>query len=226
MDSRVFAQCVSMLKAMNSQQLWDDGHRQLYGLVLVPLDDEVGRAAVVHAATHLCWRPSPADLRRIAADIASPLPDDATCYAEIMHMAERHGVYAMPDPGRPSVLLEGPPAFSHPIVGRIVALCGGWRMICSGEAGMQEGMRKQVRGAHESVCDRWREEVARQLELAADRRDPALFRRYEPFCLPAPDVRTKTVEAHRPVGGVLPERVRRLVGQVGHTMPQAVEVRG
>lgn len=212
-------------------QEWDDDLRENCALVLAPLDDEIGLAAVLHAVKNEEWRPAPARLRQIAAEVASPIPDHEQAYAEIIYKAQIIGTHGTPDPANPNVSYTGPPPMSHPAISRIVAYLGGWEMVCNGEAQMQEGLVKQVRGAHESVARQWRQEVSAQLELPRSKWNPLYFRRYQPFELPdgfVPGV-TGLIEAARKAlpsveVSALPEDVRKHVRRAIASLPPAPKV--
>lgn len=179
------AQCMALLMGMNSGQEWQPAHTQVYDLVLRAIGPEYGPQAVEWAVLNEQWRPSPARLRQIAARLASPYPDAESAYAEILHKAQTVGLYGQAVPGRPNIHLAGSPAFSHPVVARVIAFCGGWESVCTGEANMAEGLKKQVRGAHESIAGQWEQAVSQQLALPEDRRDRRYFPRWTPYLLPA-----------------------------------------
>jgi len=168
---------------MNSgkEQPWDDRHKPLYELALKPMTDEEGSAVVRWAALHEEWRPSPARLIQIAAEQSSAIPDAEAAYAEILDAAQRHGEYACPHPSNPNIRTLGPPEFSHPVVKQIVSYCGGWEFICSGDANKSEGLKKQVRGAHESVSRQWVEQVKTQLMLPPSQRNQKYFQAWKPL---------------------------------------------
>ena len=174
-------QCVAILEGMPSNQPMAAA-MQIYAMAFDRMGEEYSIKAVQAASLDMgrTWRPSPGELIGIACDIASPLPSPDSCYEEIMDKASRLGVCAMDHPERPSIKLFGPPTFSHPIVSSIVSRCGGWQMICEGEANMQGGLRKQVEAAHGSLSKDWREQVAQQLNLPAEKREARLFGRYKP----------------------------------------------
>lgn len=180
MTNKALGECFTLLSLMNSgrEQSWREELKPLYALILRPLDDEIGCSAVQWAVLHEEWRPSPAKLRQIAAKVASPYPSAEECYAEIMDKAQNVGLYGRPDPKNPDVYLEGPPPMSHPLVSRIVPHLGGWQYVCTGEAQMQEGLKKQVAGSHETVMRQWEQEVAGQLVLPPSQRNPVYFRPY------------------------------------------------
>jgi hypothetical protein len=187
MTDEGLTRCLDTLAAMPAGRAQDakwDALRKLYATVLACLSDEDGLAAVEHAALTEEWQPSPARLRRIAAEVASPIPDAEHAYAEIIHRAQVEGLYGRPVHGRPHCKVEGSPLFSHPLVDQIVLCCGGWGMVCSGEAGLQEGLKKQVRSAHASVAEAWHEQVWAQLLKPSACRDRRLFPRWTPYALP------------------------------------------
>jgi hypothetical protein len=182
---------LGMLRALPSKSAWEQGHRQIYAMIFAPISYDLGLAVVSEAILHEEWRPAPATLRRIMARMLSPIPDDNATYAEIVYKAGKHG--SMGRQTGPNSWEEGPPPMSHPVVSLTVGYCGGWQSICSGEAQMQEGLRKQVRSAHGSAAVVWQERVLAQLSLTVCSRDPEMmdpadptrFRSYLPFDLPA-----------------------------------------
>lgn len=183
MQRETLDRLIALLRAMPSQMVWTRYTTEMYTAVLCRWPDEFAERVLRQAFESEEWRPAPARLLSIGVEVAAPVPDADLCYAEIMHKASAVGLYGRPDPERPSVRLPGPPPMSHPLVARIVSLCGGWQMICTGEAGMQEGMRKQVRSAHETAVGEWRQRVLSAWE--SGKPAPALFRNYPPYELPA-----------------------------------------
>lgn len=186
MTEECLTDCLTALRTMKAgaDMPWGEIQRRQYGRVLAPMTDEEGRALIDHIYEHEEWRPSVKTLLDTAAALTAPIPDADACYDEIAHLAETVGLYGACLPERPSIRQLGAPKFSHPIVGRIVNYCGGWGMICSGEANMAEGLRKQVRSSWESVAGEWRERVREALKLPPDQRNPGLFRTYQPYRLP------------------------------------------
>ena len=222
MNERNLSECFTLLSLMNSgsEQRWRDELKPLYALVLRPVDDTFGKKAVEWAVLHEEWRPSPARLRKIVARIASPYPCDDDAYAEIMDKAVRIGSYGVPDHDNPNVFYEGPPPMSHPVVARIVAHLGGWRFLCEGDAQMQEGLKKQVAGSHESVAGQWEQEVSDQLHLPASVRNPIYFQNYSAYRPVAPPVDGEllAIPSRRKEPSVvisdMPEPVRRLLAGI------------
>lgn len=195
-------------------QQWGDRHRPVYAIALRRLTDGEGKAAVRWAVLHEEWRPTPARLLEIAADVASPVPDSEMAYSEIITLAQSEGKYAMPHPDNPNIKIEGPPRFSHPLIAQVVSYCGGWDLICSGEANMQEGLKKQVRGAHESIADQWTEQVKVQLALPPGKRDQRYFPAWKPIALlPPAEVPFMIGPARRaPLLSEMPAEVRDMIG--------------
>ncbi len=181
MQPKATAQCLALLRAMNGPA-WDDSQQALYEFLLDTWDDETGRAAVRQAVLAEKWRPSVAELRQNAARLASPLPSAEAAYAEVTAKERRYGFNARRDPDRPHVFLPGEPEWSHPIVGRAVRWCGGWRGVCAGDMQFQAGGESGAfKAVYEKVRQEWLREVAAQLSLPAAERDPALFAPYAPF---------------------------------------------
>lgn len=183
MKEAAISECLAILRAMphGREQEWTDALRPLYIMAIKPMQDKEGKDACGWAALNEEWRPSPARLRQIASRLASPYPDSELAYSELIEKAQTIGLYGKPIPGRPNCFTEGPPDMSHPIVGEIVAYCGGWEMICSGEAQMQEGLKKQIRTAHEAAASRWERDVTAQLCLPTADRDLRFFPPYKEY---------------------------------------------
>jgi hypothetical protein len=180
--------CMALLMGMHSGQEWSPMQTHVYALVLSSIGEEYSRAAVTHAVLNLKWRPAPAELRQIAARLASPAPTADEAFAEIVDRANRDGFYAKPDPENPNVRLAGPPPFSHPLVAQMVPLCGGWEHICNGAAGMDMGLKKQVIGAYPAIVEKWEQEVAQQLSLAPAQRNPKYFKPRKPYVPFTPEI--------------------------------------
>lgn len=142
----------------------------LYAMVLGALDYEVVQAAVLEAASHDEWRPSPARLRSIAAEMAEPLPGAERVHAEIVEGMERFGLYGRPDPGHPDCYLAGEPEWSHPIVGVVVRWCGGWEHLCTVDRAGREPLTKEVSRVYGEVARQWMEHTAAQLALPPGQR--------------------------------------------------------
>lgn len=172
-------QCLTMLELMNSsiENTWSIPRAKLYRLVFRMIGSDASQAACLQAMLIEQWRPSPARLREIAAEIASPCPSADDAYAEMMEKAATLGIYGARHATRPSIMIEGEPSFSHALISKTVAQCGGWRMICSGEAQMSEGLSKQFKSAYRGNVERWVQDVAAALSLPAPQRPRHLFPR-------------------------------------------------
>lgn len=201
MNQTTFKRIVSLLQCMNSQFPWTPTMAEQVALVVRQWEDAFAERVMVEVFRREAWRPAPARLLEIAVSLASPYPDAETVYAEVMHKAQSVGLWGRPDPENANSRLPGAPPMSHPVVSRIVAYCGGWEMICTGEAGMQEGLRKQVRAAHEAVADWWQTQVSRELAFPPEQRDPAFFPAYRPYELPTGYVPDVTRAGALPPGG-------------------------
>lgn len=225
-------ECLTLLETMQSGQEWSKPLAQMYLMAFQTLGETCSRLAVQWACLNEKWRPSPAELRQFAARIASPYPDAEAAYSEILHKAQAVGLYGRPDPKRPTVFVEGAPPMSHPIVSQIVGYCGGWEQICSGEANKAEGLRKQVRSAHESVSREWEAKVIENLALPESKRDPRYFpvwRRHElpSWFVPEVDMGLSLPPAPREPENLVPmppdvaEKLAALgLKQIGKPMPE------
>lgn len=176
-DSKISwkARLMAILMSMQSGQEWQPAHAQMYDIIMDRIGEEWSKRAVQHAVLTEKWRPSPAELLRIAARIASPYPDVDEAYKEIMGKSESLGLYARQHPSRQNIYLEGPPEFSHPIVNQIVESIGGWRSLCMGESKYYEGLHKQIVSAHQRASEKWERAVSEQLSLPDDKRDMRYF---------------------------------------------------
>ena len=184
MTPEKLSKTLAILEAMNSTQRWSDYHSEMYVMAIANWDDAFAADVMKCVVMQEEWRPAPARLVKIAAETASPIPDAELSYAEVIYKAQSIGLYGRPAPTRPNVFYEGPPPMSHPIVAKIVAYCGGWEMICNGEANMQEGLRKQVRAAHEHLADDWSRSVVSELQKPISMRNQELFPLWKPFEFP------------------------------------------
>ncbi len=177
--------CLAMLEAMNSGQgqsftaMWD-----IYNLLLGQWGDVLSIKVCTHAALHCKWRPSPAELREIAAKLESPVPSADDAWSEVRSLVNQYGIHARPHPVRPTIRIAGPPDFTHPLIERVVRYCGGWEDVCDGKAQMQTG---GLRGAFVATYTRteteWVESVAKCLESQI--RPAELFPVWKPFDISA-----------------------------------------
>ena len=68
----------TMLQTMNSSvgNTWTEASRLGYEIALKGFDDELIFEVAKHAVKNCTWRPAPAELLEMAANIASPLPNE------------------------------------------------------------------------------------------------------------------------------------------------------
>lgn len=175
---------LSLLQAMNAanNQNWDVQWR-IYHLLLFRWPDELGREVVTHAALNCKWRPSPAELREIAAKMESPVPAVDAAMEEVLTLMRRHGAYAAPHPDfpdRPGIRTLGEPPFSHPLIASAVRRLGGWVGLCEGDTQYQSGgLQGSFRDVYNRSSSEWHEKVMECLDNGT--RPAALFPPYTPF---------------------------------------------
>lgn len=177
MDTPWVEECISILSTMNSAnaQAFGEAHALTYALILSELGAEAGRAACVQAIKTLKWRPSPAELREIAANLVSPLPAPCVLWGEFWHKAI-HQNYATP-------------AFTHPLLDAITVQLGGWRHIRSNywpdsHPAHIDALRSRFDAIYAQCSEAWREAVCAQLAFPAPERDPRYFPHYVAFNAP------------------------------------------
>ena len=155
--------CLTLLREMQSGQPWTAATETLYEVVLDALGEEWATPAVRHAVLTEQWRPAPAQLRQIASRLASPLPNEGDCFAEFWKAVQYSNSH---------------PQWSHPIIGDVVKRLGGWRYFRDLRPHLVErgDPRAQWFGkfmdAWPACVTEWTEEVAQQLFLPPDKRDP------------------------------------------------------
>jgi hypothetical protein len=121
-------------------------------------------------------RPSRAEILKLAAEIASPLPAASDALDECLSLVRRFGRNGR-RVGDTDIYREGAPPFSHPIINRVVSDLGGWGSICETEnIGV---FRAQFERFYGERVAQWREEVADALALPAGERPLALFPVYQ-----------------------------------------------
>lgn len=182
------AECLTLLEAMYATKPLTRGEELLYRRVLLQMGQQTAEQAVAWAID--TWRekfpprPTPAHLRLIAARLLSPYPSADDAYAEMLTKVRTGGLHSTPHPERPRLFLSGPPLFSHPLVAQAVQHCGGWEMICTGEANYAEGLAKQFKAAYARNAEQFVNEVADALSLPPQQRPSRLFPYWTPFALP------------------------------------------
>lgn len=180
-DLSVTGECLGMLEAMNAGNnqsfaaLW-----KIYNALLSAWGDDLAMRVCTNAVLTCKWRPSPAELRELAARLESPTPTADAALTEVQVLIRRFGANAMQHPERPSVRVMGEPDFSHPLVESAVRRIGGWARICAGEAQYQEGgFDGAFRAVYERAESDFREQVAAALQQGI--RPAELFPRYATF---------------------------------------------
>lgn len=182
--------CLLLLSEMHSgnEQKWSKGKAQLYLLVLRSLGEQASRAAVERAVLTEEWRPSPAALRDIAANLASPLPTENVIWVELWHRMI-HVAY-------------GPPPWSHPMLEDIAEGLGGFSFLYQNywpdtDAFRLEALQRRCQEVYRECAAKWRETVADQLGLPPVLREPRYFPQWQTFV--APKSLPYTSEEPRPI---------------------------
>lgn len=173
--------CLAIIEGMNAGNAQSfDALWEIYDGLLTAWGEMLAKRVCTHAALTCKWRPSPAELREIAARLESPTPTADAALTEVQNLIRRFGANAMPHPENPRVLIMGEPPFSHPLVGAAVRRLGGWARICAGEAQYQEGgFDGAFRAVFDRAADDFREQVAVALQTGI--RPAELFPCYVPF---------------------------------------------
>jgi hypothetical protein len=179
------------------EQSWDanaSGLRQVYALVLKPLDDKIGTRAVEYAVLHEEWRPSPARIRQLAAQLASPLPNEGDCFAQFWEAVR----YSHDDP-----------QWFHPIIADVVRRLGGWESFRTlhphySDVDLRSIWFARFMDAWPVCSAEWTENVGQQLSLPADARDPKYLIGEPVAVLPVPDLALKRAIQPRAALRLLP----------------------
>lgn len=201
MTNETLAGCMTLLKSMNSgkEVSWKEnaaGLRQIYTLLLRPMDDEIGRKAVEYAVLHEEWRPAPAKIREIAARLASPLPNEGDCFVEFWK-AVKYSIAV--------------PRWSHPVIGDVVRRLGGWADFEKLRPHLSDQDERSIwfarfMKAWAPCASEWIEDVACQIALPANKREPryGLTAQAPQLMLDAP-----------PLELAMPEFMREVIGSKG-----------
>jgi len=206
---------------MNSGQIWSIGLANIYEMVLNSIGEEWSRKVCEFIVLNESWRPAPADVRKIAAKLASPIPSVDDAYSEMMYLAEKEGTYGFQCDHDPNVYFKGEPQFTHPLILQTVKGIGGWEAICTGEAQMQEGLAKQFKGAYSRYSEQWVSDVANVLSLPAQERPKKLFPPPIPkpngytIKLTNPDDAPKQLTNGKQVTPEFKEKVLKMIGAIG-----------
>lgn len=207
--------CLATLSEMSTGagNAWNRSKAQVYLLVLQSLGEEASRRAVQYAVMNLEWRPEPAKLRKIAANLYSPLPPVGQLWTEVWHKAIARG--------------WDNPRWTHPVLKDIVKAIGGWRYlrsVCWGDSDprFKDNLQRRFEQAYSDLSDSWWQTVADQVHLPAAERDPHYFppkqNVFSPPRLLPPDVADaqERREGIPPIGEIK-ERLRELgAGQIGN----------
>lgn len=166
--------CLASLSelATGAGNAWSHGKAQLYLAVLRNLGEEASKRATEYAILNCEWRPEPARLREIAANLYSPLPPVGACWREVWDKAITAGYTD--------------PRWTHPVIEDLVAAVGGWshlRNTCWPDTPdrTRDQMRYQFEQAYKDRAGTWWKAVADQLQFPPQERDPHLFPNARPY---------------------------------------------
>jgi len=157
----ILSDALALLEAMKGAD-WESQF-ELYSAALDRLPEGLILPAVQRLAGET-WRPAPFEILREAARMemarqagtSSAFPSADEAYGEILHKIREFGANGRtPYPDRPNLRMAGAPPFSHPLVAATVMLIGGWEFLCSGEAGLSEGLSKQVKAVYDRQAAQW-----------------------------------------------------------------------
>ena len=145
---------IHMLKATWTRKAMRDDTAEIYVMCLRDLDYQDAKAAVLDLIANSKWMPSIAEIRQATLALTDDMPSAADAWGEVNEAFHYPGVW-------------GDPQWSDPIVGKVVAGMGGWKVLCVSENGMADRAHflKAYRIEAERVrYDRVRLPEARQLE--------------------------------------------------------------
>lgn len=115
------AEIVAMLTAAFPDARWSDATCQLYEQAILDLDVQVARAATLRLIATSRFRPTVAELRDAAADVAvGERRRGADAWGDVVQAIRRFGSYRTP-------------VFDDPITARVVEALG-WRNLCLSES--------------------------------------------------------------------------------------------
>lgn len=175
------AALLALIQGLNASasQNWDT-QVNLYDLLLSRWPMDLAIRVTQHAALNCKWRPSPLELRQIAARMESPRPTEDQALDEVLSLINRVGAMAKRDPKNPNCRIAGEPAFTHPLVAATVRRVGGWEMLCAGDSQHQSGgLQGAFRAAYNRACEEWDQEVMACLDRGE--RPAEWFPPYLPF---------------------------------------------
>jgi hypothetical protein len=149
-------ECVTILRGMQGNPLWEPMHSKLYGQAFEELGEELARATVRVIVRDCEWRPAIATIYKIANRLSGREIDAEHVYAEIEGAIQKHGDYGVQDPNNPNVYYDGEPSWSSPVVAETVRLLGGWQKVVDWDS-FDGALRKAVTTCTESAARRLRD---------------------------------------------------------------------
>jgi len=169
MTVETFSRACWLLSKMPSSIPWSKDQAELYEDGLQTLPDYLV-SDIVHRAIHDCEeRPSVATLLRMATEImGGPIPTAGAAWEEVVKFLITRGLYCDPDPFKANIYREGEPHFSHPVIGNTIKVMGGWRAICTSDAGV-DYLRDRFRWVYDDLVEHWSREAPASLPVDADR---------------------------------------------------------
>ena len=166
-----------LLSKMPSSIPWSSEQIAKYEAGLQPLPDYVV-ADLIHQAVHLFdERPSVAMLVRLGTELMNkPIPPPSAAWQEVETLLMTCGLYCDPDPFKPNIYREGEPHFSHTLIGRTIKQMGGWRAVCTSDAGLDH-LRERFRNLYNDLIDRSTREMTDAPPVNSAKRVPPRRRR-------------------------------------------------
>jgi hypothetical protein len=159
-------ECLTVLGEMatGSENAWNKGKSDIYLRVLQSLGEEASRRAVQWAVLNEEWRPAPAKLRKIAANLYSPIPPVGQLWTEMWNKA----------------ISTDHRDWTHPILRDLTKALGGYRYlrsVCWGDSDprFKDNLQRRFEEAYREQAEIWWQTVADQLCLPAAERDPHYF---------------------------------------------------
>lgn len=211
MTEQEFDHCCRRLRGMQDYEGWSDLLRENHLLAWGKLDVRYVASAIKRAIKTLDRRPSPARVRRLAAEAAAGLPDEGALFGEFWHKAVCVGYEDA--------------CWTHPLLAGIAARLGGWRVVRAMHPHLdfegRERLRRRFMEALESLAEWWYDEVANELERPEEEWD-ALYRigmPAEPFQpqvqLPSEYQDSRALPGPRePLSLRIPDSVRQMIKSV------------
>jgi hypothetical protein len=162
-------------KTQNGHE-WSDAnaqaHQQEYSIVLWDKPDTFGKWLLPEIIKRWKWRPEPCELEAVYPEFLGFNMDSAAMFAEIMEARDKHGLYALPSPDYPGLMIEGAPPelTAKPGLEAVLRRMGGWGEVCGDDA--RQALQKRFEWAYKGVLETARTNPAilsppavKQLEL-------------------------------------------------------------